>query len=199
MLVLSHFGCVNSKLDEAVGITPFVVVPGNNLDEIAVDDVGELKIDNAGVGIAAIIDRNELIFGGGEDALVIRIGGSALEDVIDFFFAGWTLGDCSNVGKGNYWGWNANRKTIEFALEARNGKSGGFAGAGRGWHDVFGGRAGFADIFGWSILKFLASRVAVNGSHHSFFDAEIVFEDFHDWSDTVGSAGSVGDNLIVGV
>ena len=37
---LSHFAKVDAKFDEAVTIAPLIVIPGNNLDKVAVDDVG---------------------------------------------------------------------------------------------------------------------------------------------------------------
>ena len=36
---LSHFAKVDAKFDEAVTIAPLIVIPGNNLDEVVVDDV----------------------------------------------------------------------------------------------------------------------------------------------------------------
>ena len=36
---LSHFAKVDAKFDEAVTIAPLIVIPGNNLDKIVVDDV----------------------------------------------------------------------------------------------------------------------------------------------------------------
>ena len=56
VLVLSHLAEVDTKFYEAVTVTPFVVVPSDNLDKCAVDNVGEFEVYNRGVTIAAVIN-----------------------------------------------------------------------------------------------------------------------------------------------
>ena len=97
VLSFSHLAEINTELDEAVAVAPFVVVPSDDLDEVAIDNVGKLEIYDTRVAVAAVIDRDELFVGSGEDALIVIFGGSAAEDVVDFFDAGWAFADCGDV------------------------------------------------------------------------------------------------------
>ena len=96
-MVLSHLAEVDTKFYEAIAITPFVIIPGNNFDKGAVNNVGEFEIDDRRVAIAAIINRDKLFFGGIKNALEEWAGSGLFEEFVDFFDAGWALGNCCDV------------------------------------------------------------------------------------------------------
>ena len=101
--------------------------------------------------------------------------GGFFEKLLEFFFGGVTLNYGGDISKRNDWSRNAYGETIKFAFESRDSERGGFGSAGSGRDDVFGGRASFAEILGWSIEDTLGCGVRMHGSHHGFFDAEVVF------------------------
>src|ERR1700757_4453679 len=77
------FGDIGDQLDKPVTVTPFIVVPDGNFDEVSADDFGQKKMDDTRVAIANIISGNERFFANGKDALVERFGSGFLKCVID--------------------------------------------------------------------------------------------------------------------
>jgi hypothetical protein len=61
-------GDVLGDIDEAVGVSPLVVVPGCDLDLVA-DDLGQAGVEDRGVRIALDVTRDDLVFRVAEDAL----------------------------------------------------------------------------------------------------------------------------------
>src|SRR4030042_3817573 len=57
------------QVDQAAGVSPFVVVPGYDLDHVPVDDLCGQAVDDPGMGIAQAIDRHERLGRVAEDAL----------------------------------------------------------------------------------------------------------------------------------
>ena len=71
-LTLAQLGCDKLReVHEAVGVAPFVVIPGNNLDLVA-DDLGQAGVEDRRGRVADDV--------GGDDRLV-RVGQDALEFV----------------------------------------------------------------------------------------------------------------------
>lgn len=53
----SQFACYErAELDEAVAITPLVVVPSEHFDHVFADDHGEVSISDGGVLVALEVD-----------------------------------------------------------------------------------------------------------------------------------------------
>src|SRR5919112_6565037 len=66
------------ELDEvadAAGVAPLVVVPGEHLDEVAADDFRVVGVHDGGVVVLAEVHRDERLFGEGEDAAQLLVGG----------------------------------------------------------------------------------------------------------------------------
>ena len=82
-------------------------------------------------------------------------------------------------------------------LQARDGEGGGLRGTSGGGDDVGGRGARLAEVAGGVVLETLGSGVGVDGGHHRLLNSEIVFQNFHDWGNTVGSAGSVGEDAVI--
>jgi len=76
---------VGHDLDQAVGVAPFVVIPSNDLEQVAADDGRQLVVDDGGVAVADIITADQLLLSHIEDALVKRLFGCFFENLINFF------------------------------------------------------------------------------------------------------------------
>src|SRR4030042_12763 len=66
------------QVDEPAGVAPLVVVPGDDLGQVAVDDLGREQVDDPRAGVAHEVHRDERLLGDAEDALG-RGGRGALE------------------------------------------------------------------------------------------------------------------------
>src|SRR5262245_6365677 len=55
------------QIDAAVRISPFVVVPGHDLHEIAVHDLRVRGVDDRGIRVALEVDRHQLLVRIGEN------------------------------------------------------------------------------------------------------------------------------------
>ena len=56
---------IKDLFDEAGGVAPFVVVPGQYADEVVVDDFGELEVDDGGVRVADDVGGDDGFVGDG--------------------------------------------------------------------------------------------------------------------------------------
>ena len=63
------------QVDEAVGVTPFVVIPADDLHQVS-SDFCEPGVEDARRGVGHDVGRNDGILGVGEEALELTVGGS---------------------------------------------------------------------------------------------------------------------------
>ena len=85
LAVLQRFAGVGDDFDEAVAVAPFVVIPGDDFDEVATDNVCQRKVNDTRVAIALEVARNKFFFGHIEDTLIERLLGCFLEDILELF------------------------------------------------------------------------------------------------------------------
>src|ERR1035437_7445246 len=57
------------QVDDAAGVAPLVVVPGDHLQQVAIEHFGQLRIDDAAVGVAQHISGDHGVLGVGQDTL----------------------------------------------------------------------------------------------------------------------------------
>src|SRR5262245_55258620 len=69
------FDELSQEIDAAVRIAPLVVVPREDLHEIAVHHLGVRHVDDRGVRVALEIDRHQLFFRAVEQSLERTVGG----------------------------------------------------------------------------------------------------------------------------
>src|SRR5438477_4360221 len=87
---ISILGFSNHVLDQihaTIGITPFVVVPANELEEAFVELDAGAGVENAGMGVVDEVGRHHLVARVSEDALEIGLTGF-LESRADLFVTG---------------------------------------------------------------------------------------------------------------
>ena len=86
------------KVNEAVGIAPFVVVPGTDLDELTVN-AGQTSVKDGRVSVALDVGGNVGIFGVTEDALELAFSG-LLHSGVDFVNGNLAAENSGEVGDG---------------------------------------------------------------------------------------------------
>src|SRR5512137_1264463 len=96
----ASLGDVLGQVDKPAGIAPLVVVPGDDLDQVAVEDLGREQVDDAGPGVAQEIAGDERLVGDAEDALE-RAGRGGLEGGVDVLDRGRLLQDGHEVDDGD--------------------------------------------------------------------------------------------------
>jgi hypothetical protein len=79
---------------------PFVVVPGHHLDQRAVDDCGQLQIDDGGTWVADDVGGDQRILRDTEDAVVAGGGCLLPERLVDLCGRGRPAGDEDDVRDG---------------------------------------------------------------------------------------------------
>jgi hypothetical protein len=64
-------GHVGDQIDDALGVSPLVVVPGNKLDEVVVQGDTSLGIEDGRVSVANKVGRHNVVLGIVKDALLL--------------------------------------------------------------------------------------------------------------------------------
>jgi len=93
-------GSVDSQVNQAVRVSPFVIIPGNDLVEVVVEEDAGTSIDSGRSWIVNEITRDNGIFGVSEDSLHVTFGGF-LEGGEDFFLGSGLLGSEGQIDDGN--------------------------------------------------------------------------------------------------
>ena len=123
------------QADDHAGITPFIVVPGDQLDEAVVEhDAGGL-VENARVRVGDKVLRNDLVARVGENALEGTFA-CAVNGLADLLISGRSLELCGQVDDGNVSRGNAEAHTGHLALERGDHAADGLRRAGGGGNDV---------------------------------------------------------------
>lgn len=61
-------GNVGQEVEDTAGVTPLVVVPGDELDKVVVERDTGLGIEDGGGGVAVHVGRDNLVLGVSQDA-----------------------------------------------------------------------------------------------------------------------------------
>lgn len=188
------------KIDAAVAVTPLVIVPADQLEKSLIEADAGGGVEDAGVLAMNEIGRNHFVRSVFEDAFQVGFGGF-FHGLANFGIGGVFADADSEVDHADGGGGDAERHAGEFSLDFGADEADRFGGAGGGRDDVNGsGAAAFPIFTRRAIDRFLGGGVAVDGGHETFLHAETFFEkDMDEGSKTVGGAGGVGDDVVLGV
>src|SRR4051794_19472542 len=184
------------EVDEAVGVTPLVVVPADDLHLVA-DDLREPGVEDAGGRVGDDVGADDLVLGVGENALERALGGGLVGglDVLDRRLAGRGDGEVGGAAGGDR---HPQGVAVQLALQLRQDEADGLRGTGGGRDDVQGGGAGPAEVLVRAVLQVLVLRVGVDGRHQAALDAERVVEDLGERAEAVRRAARVRDDGVLG-
>ena len=167
-----------SQVDDALAVSPLVVVPGNNLDHVVTHDHGQGSINGGGNISAAEVDGDEGLVGDGKDSLLGTVG-SLAEGIVDLLSEGLLLDLDDEIDDGDVGGGDAQGNSVELALHGGQDQGNSLGGTGGGGDNVQASSAGAAQIPVGSVQQALVSGVGVGGGHGSLDDSELLLEDLN--------------------
>lgn len=85
-----NLGDVGDEVAHSGRVTPLVVVPGDELDEVSVERDTGLGVEGRRGRVSGEVGRDDLVLGVGEDALELRGLGRLLDDGLDLVAGGST-------------------------------------------------------------------------------------------------------------
>lgn len=194
----------NEKLTDQVnntaGVTPLVVVPGDQLDEVGVQSNTGLGIEDGGAGVTVQVTGDNLVLGVAKDALELAGLGGGLHDLLDLVVADGLLSAAGQVNNGDVGGGHTHGHAGKLAVEGRNDLSDGLGGTSAAGDDVLGSRAATSPVLRRGTVDgLLGGSVGVDGGHETLNESPVVVDNLGKRSQAVGGARGVGENLDVGL
>ena len=107
------------EVRDAAAVAPLVVVPGDDLDEVAAQDHVRREVDDRGPAVAAEVAGHERVVAGAEDPLE-RPGGGVTEGLVELLERDVLLELGGEVHHGDGGGRDAQAEAVELALEVRD-------------------------------------------------------------------------------
>src|SRR5690625_1335259 len=186
---------VDGQVHQAAGVSPLVVVPGNNLHLVA-DDASQFSIEDRGGRVGDDVTGNQRILGVLQDALQ-RSFGRFLHRCVDLFYRYvFTRGKGQVSGRagGNRY---AHCEAVQLALQVRQYQRYGLGGTGGRWNDIGGGGAGAAQVLVGAIQQVLVGGVSVDSSHQTALNSEHLVKNLGHRSQAVRGAGCIRNDVVV--
>jgi hypothetical protein len=112
-------GNVGQEVEDTAGVTPLVVVPGDQLDEVVVEGDTGLGIEDGGVGVAVKVRGDNVVLSVGQDTLEVTLRG-LLDDLLDLVVRSTLLEADSQIDNGDVGGRDTHGHAGELAVELRN-------------------------------------------------------------------------------
>lgn len=188
-------GNVGQEVEDTAGVTPLVVVPGDQLDEVVVERDTGLGIEDGGVCVAVKIGGDNIVLSVGQNALEVTLRG-LLDDLLDLVVRSTLLKADSKIDNGNVGGRDTHGHASELAVELRNDLADSLGGTSAGGDDVLGSATATSPVLGGRTINgLLGSSVGVDGGHETLNDTKLVVDDLGERSQAVGGARSVGDDV----
>jgi len=179
------------EVDDSVRVAVFVVVPGDELDELVVELDAGLGVIDRREGAAVEVAGDDHVFGVSEDTLHLALGGR-FDGSVDFFHRSGLLESASKIDDGNVGSGNSEGHAGEFAVKFRDDLSDGLRGSSRGGDDVLSGASSISPCLARGTVDgLLGGGEGVHGGHETLLNTEGVVDDFGERSKAVGGAGSV--------
>src|SRR5687768_9925054 len=178
------------RVEHAVREAPFVVVPGADLDQRAIQHLGERAVHGAGGRVVVEVHRHERLLGVLEDALE-RAGGCLLQHVVHLSGRRRALRDEREVNERHVDRRHAHREAVELPLQLRQHEADRGCCAGLGRDHGHRRRARAAQVRVIHVRQHLVIGVSVHGRHDAGHDAEALVQRLHQRREAVRGAGRV--------
>ena len=197
-LGLEVLGQSSAQVCCSAAVTPFVVVPRYDLDQLTFvsEDLGKVGSEDAAMRIIDDIARYDRVFGVAQYTLE-RAVSCCLHGCVDVRYGRFFLEVRGQVDHGTGSHRNSHRDPGKLALELRDHQSDSRSCTGGRWDDVQCCRPCAVSIGVRLILNLLIVGIRVNGGHQTALDTEGVVEDFGDRCQAVGGARCVRNALQV--
>jgi len=178
-----------AQISGSTGVAPFVVIPRDDLDELAIvaKHLGKVSRKNAAVGIVNNVAANDRVGGEEQDALERSFSGG-LDGGVDAILGRFLRQIARQVNDAARRDRNPHRDAGQFALQFRNDQTDGLGRTGARRNDVQGRGAGTIQVRVGLILNVLVVRVSVHGRHQTLLDAECLVQNLGNRCQTIGRA-----------
>src|SRR5579862_6843311 len=186
------------EVADAARVSPFVVVPGDDLYQVAPDHARHGRVHDGGAGIAAVIHGDQFRVLIAQVALKGSGRGGLLHGRVHFLGGGLLLHPGHQVHHGNVGRGHAHGKAVELALEFGYDQVQRLGGAGGGGNHAERGGAGTAQVLVRKIQNDLVVGIGVDGGHAAGHNFEGIVHHFGNRRQAVGGAGGVGNNVVLG-
>ncbi|GKT57039.1 glyceraldehyde-3-phosphate dehydrogenase, putative [Colletotrichum tofieldiae] len=153
-----NLGNVGKEVEDTAGVTPLVVVPGDQLDKVVVQRDTGLGIEDGGIGVADHVGGDNVVLGfmfkkkiivGGQWELTLEGTLSGLLDgLLDLVVAGALLDADSQVNDGDVGSGHTHGHAGELAVELRNDLADSLGGTSAAGNDVLSSGAATTPVLG---------------------------------------------------
>ena len=186
------------EVEDSVGVAAFVVVPGDELDEVVGEGNSSVGIEDGRPGVGHEVRADNEVLRVSEDAGHLTVSGG-LDCGLDVGVLGALLEHDSEVDHGHVGSGDTEGHAGELAVERGDDLADGLCGTGGGGDDVHSnGTSSTSPVLERRTIDGgLGGSGGVHGSHETLLDAEVLVDDLRERSKAVGGAGSVGDDLNV--
>ena len=182
------------QLENFVGVTPLVVVPGNEFYEGLVEHDTCFCIKDGGSWVAQEVGGYNHRLRCSPECPSWWSRKLLLQLCTDFFIGGWFCQFYSQVNNRYVQSWYTEGHTGQFAFYLWDNQCAGFCSAGRGWDDVAGSSTSASPVFlGRTVNGLLGCGGSMYGAHQAFNNTKVVVDNLCQWCQTVGGAGCVGN------
>lgn len=183
------------KLNELVGIAELVVIPGDQLDELAVEHDAGLAVKVAGASGREEVAAHDVLIRVSHDPLELVLRGT-LDLGADLVVGRVLLKSAGQVDDRDIRDRDAEGHTGELTVERRKDLTNSLCGTGAGWDNIGAAAATTTPVLlGRPINWELSGRDGVDSSHEALLDTELLVDYHSERSKAVSRAGGVGDDL----
>ena len=180
-----------------MGVTPLVVVPGDQLDEVGVQGNTGLGVEDGGVVVTVAVSGDNVLINVAEDTLELVLGGG-LDGGLDLLVGSGLLEAAGQVDNGDVGGGDTHGHTGQLAVQGGDDLADSLGGTGGGGDDVLGRSAATTPVLaGGTVNGLLGSGVGVDGGHETLNETVLVVDDLGEGSQAVGGARGVGEDVDV--
>lgn len=204
-------GDVGDEVADTAGVTPLVIVPGDELDEVGAQLDSSFGVEDRRAVVTDEIGRDDLLIGVFDDALVFTLRGG-LHDSLNLVIGSSLLGTDNEIDDRDIEGGDAESETTvgskhqqrnslsvtsylrKFAIEGRNDLADGLSGTGGGRNDVVVDAASSTPVLvGGSVDSLLGGSRGMDSGHQALHDSKVIVNDLGEGGQAVGCARGIGD------
>merc|ERR1719253_1100246 len=190
---------VLDQVQDTVGVSAFVVIPRHKLDKVISQSNSSLGINNGRMSIRDEIRRDNILIGVCQNSLH-RTSGSILDGTHDGFIGCTLVQACCQVNNRNIDGRNTERHTSQLSIQFRDNLSNSLGSSSGRRNDVVASSTSSTPVLlGRSINSLLGGSDSMDSGHQTFLQSKLIIDNLGKRGQTVGGAGSIGDNIHAGL
>ena len=184
------------KVNDTARVTVFVIVPGDELNEVRVQHDTGIGIEDGGTKVTLEVSGDKRLVAVSKESLHLALR-QGLDVGADLFVGGGLLKTAGKIDDGNVNGWDTESHTGELALEGRNDLGDGLGGSSGGWNDV--ARSGTSStpvLSGRGVDNSLGGGHGVHSGHECLLNDVLVVDGLDHRGKSVGGAGCARDEVL---